>query len=161
MRKLSLIVLLCLIMLFAVACGKDNNVDSVNYTSSEDLNSKIAELQSQVSDLQSQLGINNSKETEEMYYELEIEGETYVTQGTSLVPNLVIKGPDLFVTVSSNNQKFIFNWSYEWEKIEELKTKSILQNGKNAGEIKVIVKKINDNNYFFIRLSDLQKYGLI
>ena len=63
MKKIVVLVILCLIMSITVSCGKDNDVKDTHNTSNDNLSSLISDLQSQVSALQSQINQNVSSDS--------------------------------------------------------------------------------------------------
>ena len=169
MKKISIIILLCLIMSIIVSCGKDNDVKDTHNTSNDNLSSLISDLQSQVSALQSQINQKvssdsnpNNEIVDTMYYEIEIDGETYVTQGTALIPDLKISGKSVRVTVETKKGSIFFNVpmvpSDHYNQVRDWRT---LKNGEEVTRIRVIFKRINSQDYYFVNMNDLRTLGLI
>ena len=167
MKKISIIILLCLIMSITVSCGKDNDVKDTHNTSNNNLNSEIENLNSQVSELQSQINELTSdpynETVDEMYYEFELDGEMYVTKGSSYCTEIAeikmfspstyniksIEGKIFFLSLYPPGQNLNFN--------SIITFKASIKDKNTWEDMKVVFKKINGNEYLFLNLNDLNK----
>ena len=153
-------------MSITVSCGKDNDVKDTHNTSNDNLNSEIENLNSQVSELQSQINELTSdpynETVDEMYYEFELDGETYVTQGTALIPDLEINDAGPFIDIKTEKDSAYFVSpqvpSDHYNQVRDWRT---LKNGEEVTRIRVIFKRINSQDYYFVNMNDLRTLGLI
>ena len=182
MKKISIIILLCLIMSITVSCGKDNDVKDTHNTSNDNLNSEIENLNSQVAELQSQINELTSdpynETVDEMYYEFELDGEMLVTAGSTKCPELIeipVKDSLAFIDIKLTNNRTITltvpyysnnnslpNFYVEYRKLNVHNVKGInnikidLNDQENRPKIGLTERRINGNNYYFICLEDLR-----
>ena len=167
MKKIVVLVILCLIMSITVSCGKDNDVKDTHNTSNDNLNSEIENLNSQVAELQSQINELTSdpynETVDEMYYEFELDGEMYVTKGSSYCTEIAeIK---MFSSSTYNIKNFdndVLTLSLNPFQKEIIYGNIIIYEANGKGEkrwedMKVVFKKINGNEYLFLNLNDLNK----
>ncbi len=185
MKKIVVLVILCLIMSITVSCGKDNDVKDTHNTSNDNLSSLISDLQSQVSALQSQINQNvssdsnpNNEIVDTMYYEFELDGEMLVTAGSTKCPELIeipVKDSLAFIDIKLTNNRTITltvpyysnnnslpNFYVEYRKLNVHNVKGInnikidLNDQENRPKIGLTERRINGNNYYFICLEDLR-----
>ncbi len=152
MKKLSLIVILCLIISLIVACGEEEEVSNIpiNNNSSQinsmpDTNSTIDEMQSQIADLQSQLSALQNSVTSTSSFTIKNEttllfnGEEYISMDDERLSKYALDTieemyGDKRVFVSSKyyfkeNDKIVYTLSWT-KKVEEHPQKSILKTMK-------------------------------
>ena len=181
MKKISIIILLCLIMSVIVSCGKDNDVKDTHNTSNDNLNSEIENLNSQVAELQSQINELTSdpynETVDEMYYEFELDGKTFVTVGSEKAPKLykiefdVLAGYfSTYIKYDDGSIKILYNKieNQNLIGIEKNKvykciafTSSLPSDIYITGDSYMICKVIDNEVHYFIDMESLEKYDLL
>ena len=169
MKKISIIILLCLIMSVIVSCGKDNDVKDTHNTSNDNLNSEIENLNSQVAELQSQINELTSdpynETVDEMYYEFELDGEMYVTKGSSYCTEIKNIEEDKYYSwrykIQFSNCTLNIMPKNEIKFNEDISFYSKINDNFNNNEIRIVIKKINNIIYIYLNMNDLRTLGLI